>query len=980
MLTPSVRFGLTGLTLALFTTLALASPASAADITFEIPSGVPTDASYGATFTFDFDVKLPAGDYQSLVVALSFPTASFTVTGSGSPTSGEFGNAAAVSGGLTWSQVAPLDLTGGAATRRFRVIGRLDERENREGKPFGFSLSVTGNVTSTLPGTYAPVTQVPLTHTVTGHGTTTFSWEHYGSGNGAGAVMSGEATPRPGILRRFAFYPVNDGNAAIDSPVTYTTTFGSGYTFVRAFGDNWTPTFIPNPNDPSPDVVVDSAPVAWTAGAGTVVARSTKTNQPRPFYVDVFVPCAALGKTAEGSSDQGGAYAVSTTATATARHHDGTVLQSHSLVGTALGSPYDLTRACGQGGWLGKSAYDMSHAGQRHTWSVVVNPPFGVPSMSDAMIVDVIGAEVTDIAGAGSVNAGAFSAFSCNFSTFTGYFTVGEFLTRRATHCRAGYAGYQAGDTHLVHYAASWGPIDGTMQQVEVKSYFDISPTYIANNPGGHVDNTAYFNGTPQGFAAVGDTAVETGTEDPFEASASSDAFPSDTDWRTLMTRHGNRGAADTSPYIDANGGAAKAFAHVWQQDGLFVENPSFTISYPDGIILDAVPNLAWDSTWCFSAPSPATSPGSGPWTSPLAYGAGNAASPWALAGDACELVGELDFHVDPTYPWVDGQAITFVMRATAHGEPEQAKSLSYYAQVTTGMDVLLEGECWTDTSIVTTQAVSPPAPGLALYKATAVNRGSETLADMDLYFIVPPGGVFVSALTGPDFPSGAFLEVSHDGGSTWTSALPTAADASVTHVRLADFTVIGDGVLAKRPSFYVGIQAATSGALLEGGAWVETTTFSLGDTPVKEVTVDSSTCVVPCDCPDPTPTDSCSTGGCDAQGACIQVNEADGTSCSVSDACVTAAQCVSGACTPLEYRDCDDKNICTLADHCDSASGQCVSDAFDCSAPRVYLPVWMGGRGAGAVSCALTTTGTLACDQVGGVLTLRPNAGICGQ
>ncbi|MFO0748892.1 MAG: hypothetical protein U1F43_24985 [Myxococcota bacterium] len=939
----------------------------------------PDDANVGATFQVEITVHFPAGDYRQMALDVTLPSG-VSYVGSASPTTQEFDNSIAITGGRRWLQQNTLDFTGGAANRKFNITVSTATRTAREGTIKDFAVHLTGNVADDVGGNAVPVTYTPADHATTLHGTATFTWTAFGGGNGSGAILSDEATPRAGILRRFVFLPGNGGNALLDAPTTWSASFGSGYTFVRAFGSSWSSTFLPDPNNPNANLVVDSAPAPWTTGAATVAAHSLTANVGVAFYVDLFVPCDAFGKSQAESDAQGDAYLVNATAHAVQTDATGAVINTFDLTHAPIGA-LTLTSTCGQGGQVTKIEDGIVLGGTGFRWQLGIAPPFGVSVIHDAMLVDVLPPETEGVSLYGGNSSDTdFTRWTCNFSAFPGYFTAAEFLARRDANCRSGLA-FLPGDTHVVFFAPEWQAEDGALRPVTLWLMTRTSEAWARANPGMKLGNTVYFNGDVDVFADLGDTAVETGSEDPWEAARLSDPVPTSGTNNLSMSRNG----VPTNPgssLVDANGGAGKAYVHMAHGTGLYSSNPEIAMSYPPGIIVSGITDLTFQNC---SAGTPdaahQTSPGAGPWTSPAQWSAGDASEPWALAPDNCTLVGRIDFNVDPDYPWIDGQAITFNATGTADGAPAKTAAISFFAQVTTGMDVLLDGGCWTSAS-----PVQPPQPGLLLYQATAVNRGSDDLSDMELRFIVPQYGIYRIALPGPDFPAGSSLEVSRDHGTTWGPA-PTLADATVTDVRATGIDILGEGLSAKRPSFFVGIIADEDAptSTIDGGAWVRTDSFELGQTPTKEVGVDPSLCAAPCSCPDPTPADACSTGACDLNGACIVVNADNGTSCAIeADRCVTAAACQAGACTPTQVTACDDGTTCT-SDKCNPSTGQCgFSEVFDCKQDRpFYLPVSKDGKVVGAVVCHIVSEGNaefVKCDENGGRLVLhRDQANACG-
>jgi len=965
-------------TLALLVLSAAAAQAQTTPITFDFMPAAPTDVNINTGIRLDLNVYLPAGDYQGLVVKLDLPDR-VGLTGSASPVNAQFDNASVVAGDVVWNQQLPIDLTAGAAVRQFTAFLSTTELAGyvREGATANFVVTISGDHSDTVGGLYAPVNTVPLTHTVTWHGAANLGWNTYSIGALRG-YLSTEATPRTGVKRKLSFYAWNNGSALLDGPISIEANFGSGYTFISAT----------RRSNPTP---VDSSPTPWSAGPGTVQMTTDGANLSGFLDVELFIPCTAFGKTAEESAAQGDAYRVSASATATQLHQDGSVIEAFELTGAASG-PLDLTQSCGEGGGLTKSVYAITR-GIDVPWEMDLAPPFGVTVVENAMLVDILPPETREVVawdGPSSENPAVFTRWLCNFSAFpAGHFDSTEFLARRDANCRSGYGSFQVGDTHLVHFAEAWGSDDAVLAPVTFRVITRMDYAWVVANPGATIENTAYFNGDLDVFEDLGDTVPEVGTEDPWEAKRVSPGMMSTSTWSLDVSRRNsfNTGVAPSS--IDANAGTARVLVNLLYANGLNIQNPVVSMTYPEGIILDGVRGPGYGSwTTGSTCEGPGADhemgPGAGPWASPLSWSAGDTTVPYVLGPTqvtgCSNMWGELSFTVDRNYPWIDGEVMAFDATGNVDGGAQKTAATNFVVRVSTGMDVLLDGACWTDAS-----AIAPPEQGLQLFKATAVNRGSNDLGGLELRFIIPQDAVYRTALPGPDFPVDGIIEVSRDGGITWAAA-PTGADPTVTDVRVTDLEILGLGLAAPRPSFYVGLLADTPSALVTGGAWIRTDMYQLGQTPTKEVVVDASECAVPCTCPDPTPNDTCSTGGCNAQGDCIQVNEEDQASCQFQgDLCVTAAACSAGVCTATATTSCGDENTCTN-DSCDPETGLCgYRPVFDCTDKRpFYLPVSKDNKVVGAVLCWVVLEGgreTVRCDAEGDRLNLHEeHSRACGN
>lgn len=943
----------------------------------------PDEVNITTNFSVDIDVQLPAGDYSGLQLKVVYPSA-FEFVGSGSPTSGEFGDSVGISGGRAWNQEMTLDLSAGAGVRKFRITGHLNSNTVADGGPVTFTVTLTGQSSEVTGGPFAPFTTDPALHTTRGRGTGALIWQNSGSSFantttiGGGPIVSGETVPRPGVLRRFVFGTRNSGDARLGGTQTWTINGGAGYRFVRAFGHGWSTVTPANPDNASTSVTITSSHTPWQPLVGPITAVYTGFAEvPPSLFVDVFVPCDDFGRTPEQNTELAANYQFTGRVENTFVPYLGAPLPleiTHGPVGTL-----NLTNTCGQGGGVSKLEENVGFGGAGPRWRVIVNPPFGVSELEDAMLVDVLhpGVQAISQYDANATILDHFGAWVCNFDgVFTGYFTASQFLAERDTHCRAGYGNVLPTDTHIVYYTANWqGELGGPLLPVTayIETRFDAD--WARNNVGALVPNTAYFNASNDVFGAFGDTLVEATNEDPWEATDLSDPLPQDINGLVLDVSRDTNGGNVNSGLIDANGQTRVFYARV-RPTPIYPLNPRFSLTIPNGVeVLSVAPS---PTDFCVEFPTADHRVFPGDLTSStLTFGFGDTTAPWRLRSEGCRAGGNITFRLDSDYPFIDGEVITFAGVATSDSQvaADPTDSTTFTAVVTTGMDVRLEGGCWTGPEF----EVTPPRTGLILYKATAINRGREDLEAMELRFIVPAGSIYQTAFAGEDFPVGTALEVSRDNGTTWAVA-PTLPDATVTDVRIAGFSIEGLGVAAMRPTFYVAVLAIAPTGTIDGTAWVETPTANLGRTPEKVVQVDAESCEVPCECaPSLNP---CATSGCNELGECVDTLKDDGTSCVIEgDLCVLAAECTFGKCRATSRVECGDAQMCT-SDVCEPTTGECDNIAADCSNRPVFMPVLANGQPAGAVKCSLaqSPTGmTLECDTSDGVFNLHPRmVGVC--
>jgi len=815
---------------------ALAGPVAAQTILIEAPTTNPIADTALRAFDFDVTLQLPAGYYTGMKVVMVLPTNSKLVRlGTASPTSGEFDNAVynATANTLTWNQLLPLDLTAGAGVRKFRLNAHFDRYFTRVNTPFAFAVTGRGDVGTDELDLPAPFTDAVGEHTVTATGagaTLEFYYVNntsivrYGVIN-RGYGMSAEATPRPGQFRRYVFAVGNRSQAPIDAGTSWSIDLGDNLYFVAAGGAT-------NPQNFAEDLnfTFGGLPIPFTKATGPISATfdlAASDANIGTVWVDAFVPCDDLAKTSADAATLAPTYVTRGSSAATATDFLGNVA-SLSVQGGDIAGP-DLTLVCGSGGSLNKSEAFIGESGTRFGWQITLSPGVGVTSISDAMIVDELPAETIAIDhyshSSFTYNTESFTYYYCDFDgVFTGQFGVAQFLAQRDARCRT--TGFVVGDTHMVMFAPEFAANAGESLG-SVASFFwtTVSMAWSEANIGARLSNRAYFNGTTI-YGARGDTILEVTNEDPWEDLQASDLVP---DLSSML----NVGTWTITSPVDANGGSGTA---IFTLDNLITGrwpiNPHIEIDVPAGVTITQVLLPQLFSANCESPLLPGTIP-TGPFTSgTIAFTIGSAAEPWRWAPDACSTYMHVAFTVDPSYPFIDRQAIPFVVRATADAPTGVAtKTYNSTVLVTTGMDVQLASECW--EAAVDPLVPAPPAAGLGLFRAVAVNRGSDDLDDIELRYTVPANATYVTAFPGEDFPAGVSLQVSRNGGSTW-SALPAGTDSAVTDVRIQGFSIEGLGVNALRPSFYVGVLPTGDGSVI-GSAWMETQTNQLGRTPTKE-------------------------------------------------------------------------------------------------------------------------------------------------
>ncbi len=939
----------------------------------------PTEVAMSSGFTLDFDVQLPAADYSGLELKVLFPSG-VTFVGGGSPTSGEFSNATQVTGGRAFSQVMPLDLTGGAGVRKFRLVLNLAGSLHNDGTPLTFAVTLTGSSSATTGGPPAPIGTAPVDYTIVARGTSTFAWSSLSGAvantitSGGGPLLSGEAVPRPGVMRRFVFGARNTGTTLTGGPQNWTVSGGSGYIFIRAFGHGWTRTTVANPNNPSSNFNVTSAHAPWAPLVGPITATYTGTaTVPPALYIDVFVPCDDYGRTPEQNTLLAPDYELTASVTNRFVTYDGVVTPVSVEHGPA-GAP-DLTAVCGQGGSLTKSEEGLTLGGSAARWRLNLSPPFGVAEFEDAMVVDILPGDAISVTpySTGNNLLTSFTAWVCNFDgILPTQFDVSDFLTERDLHCREGFDAFIPGDTHLVFYTPSWSDPSGVLASARTYLQTNFDPEWSRENEGLRHRNTTYFNGTSALFGGFGDLEEEVGSEDPWEFSVLSPPIPADINGLVLDVSRDVDGDNTATPLIDANGQSRVVYARV-RPSGIFPWNPWMQLEIPDGVeVLAADPSPEAN---CVDFPPPEHRFFPSDLTqNPLEFTFGDGDSPWRLGVEGCRAGVNLTFRLDPDYPFIDGQQVVFFGTAGSDSQvaPNLTDSTSFTAVVTTGMDIALEGDCWT----AEVDGVSPPDEGLILFKTTAVNRGSQALDEMELRFVVPAGSSYQTAFPGSDFPLGAILEVSRDGGTTWAPA-PTLPDATITDVRIAGFSIEGLGFEAPRPSFYVAVQSNAPTGFVAGQAWAETPTAALGRTAIEEVVVDAEACEPECVCPPSS--NPCEVVACDTERTCVATTVDDGTTCAVpTDLCVLAASCQAGVCTPTQRVVCNDQDMCTT-DACNPLSGLCTAAEPDCTERAIYMPVTSQGVAVGAIRCDLVPRANglvLECDTRDGTFVLHPDQG----
>jgi len=822
----SLRFPLATTLAATF--LGLGAAAHAQTLLVEGPTA---PAQIGNNFDIDVTLQLPEGYYTGIQVKVTLPPTSvplITQIGSASPTSGEFDNATynGTTRTYTWNQIMPLDLTAGAGVRKFRVVARPERWRTDDHQPFEFTITATGDVSATVEGPAAPFADLDDSYEVTATGTSGIGFGHgiNETVTNLGWGVSSESTPRTGLFRRFIFPRANTGYTPLDADSTWDVTLGANYIFVRAYGTTGHSSTTEVAN-----IVIDQAPAAWTAvGSTHVIARLTSgviAENASNLMVEVFVPCAHLGQSASDAAENAPLYTGQAITSATSTDFLGTEVEVSDTSGLLAGPT--LTTVCGEGGGVGKVEEDIVGNGRQAAWRATISVPAGTVSVTNAMLVDLLPPETTAVSFPSSTltyGVEDFTRYFCNFAgVFTGYFDTTQFLTERDAHCHASFV---AGDTHLVFWSDLWQAADNSFSSFSQYYTTQVSAAWLAANEGTRIRNTVYFNGATN-YGARGDTAVETGTEDPWEASVLSDPFPSDQGVVVI-------GSPTVSALIDANGGNGSFtfdisddtnFASVW--------NPVLTVQVPPGVII-----TNRTITYNCAAPIDVDLPAS-PYTDrPLVYAFGSLANPYYLDG-GCNIRVATTLTLDASYPFIDRQPLGFIGSVIGGNDATPAtRTVTHRPLVTTGIDVQLESSCY--TAPVDPYVPAPATPGMALFRAIAINRGSENLSEIELRFIVPANTTYVDAFVGPDFPAGVSIEVSRNGGSTW-GAPPSGPDATVTDVRIIGFGIEGLGLSALRPSFYVAVMPTGLGAVV-GHAWMETPSFSLGRTPEKETPFEACT------------------------------------------------------------------------------------------------------------------------------------------
>ncbi|MCA9516443.1 MAG: hypothetical protein KC635_15995 [Myxococcales bacterium] len=962
-----------------------------------------TDANINSTFDVIIVVDFGPGVYKNLALQVNWT--GLSPQASASPVGREFEEADTLgSTGYRWLQYVTPPVSGdpnddrrwltvpegAVAKRQFRITVSSARFADLDLAQRSFTVALSGDLAPAQTAAYvqdlidndelemldgltyeADATIPNAVHTITMHGTTTFTWAGYENASGNLVGRFGQDGTTTGISRRFVFAPINKGTAKMGSPVDFDVTWGSGYQYVRAGVGIYAPTYNYGFTlDPDKVVLDTPAPTAWAAGAGSLSGTTVEDLQTatvggnatggtrQAMFVELFIPCSAFGKTQAESDAQQAQYAVSANAATEWVDADGTVEQPYSLTGPAIGAT-DLTKTCGEGAAMSLTHYYPAPVdpGYRFDWLTRITTPFGVSSYTRAMLAYPIPVDIVSVSNPSS--SPLSGVWRCNFSTFPGSFTIDEFLGRRDSFCEPGLGAVgtasAAGHDTVVYY----GENESVGLSLSGYLYTDYTYAYALAHPGETHVQTSFF---------VGETAVF-GTFE-LSDSAVSPPIPSTGTVALQMGRDNNWNGSDAPETInlDANAGVGNLYVRMIANTGLYQYNPAFAVSWPDGVIIDEIYALEPATV------TPATSP-SAPYTSPAAWSAGSASEPYLLTGN---VWGRVRFHVDPAYPWIDGQRINFSGVGAAEDGPDVTATTYYIANVATGMDFQISGGCWAEEAWAGWNAdeayVAPPnaQEGLLVYKATAINRGRDALTDMELRFVMPPASdaTFVTAFAGADMPSAAVISYSYDHGASWTTSI--LSTDGITDVRATGIDIPGDGLDAPRPALYVGVLPTVSATTVTGSGWAYTDTFELGATQTKTAEVDATACRAACVCDER----ACQTYTCDAEGTCVYANVADNTLCAYegSDLCVLSAGCRAGACVAAETVSCGDGDACTDV-ACDPATGQCASSpVVDCNANGLpfYLTVTNDvQRVQGAVVCYVQG-GVLSCDAPGGTFALH--------
>lgn len=713
---------------------------------------------------------------------------------------------------------------------------------------------------ATLGGTYTPTAGTATTLAVTSNTAVTATtanatWTHWNAGL---SDYSWYVHPSlgPGALITYDLRQATTGWQPIAEGYTYRMDLGTGLYFVRAYSDynnGWPP---PGSNP----LVIDEQPVELTTVGGGVVRAHMPAGatlgandlrqpsnsdyphgHPAHLYVQAFVPCSAIPLSSAALSSA--PYLVDISSTAHFRTPGGGIGPELSVMTPGVQAPSGMVggpRGCFEGGGLDKY-YDGETVGPdiNDAFNLAVEPPKATLPI-EAMLVDLIPAGMSDVSPS---NAVGFTTYYCVLTPGT-QFSIATFVgSYLGGPCKTTKPADPTTVTHVVWYDADWGA-GGAIGTLYANVYLRIPADFVA---GGSRDlvNVSYFNGRAEmdgahaGLESLGDQdpATHRGNTDPWQDSvthhvvAGSEPYPEE---RTDYTTNTHLMAPGDFRFVDQ-----RFYVNRWREPA---RNPTVTTTVPTGVLIEAPPGQGpaiqttmYDSGECDALPpgprlhEPSTT------ERPLVWHFGTQADPYRMRYYC--IYTRVWFRTDPTYPWINGQAVDITHTITAENSlvvPPAALVQHFTMAVPPEVQVEVKPACAQEPD---ESGAFPPA-----FVVSTTNTAGAALSNVSTTFTVPRAGVdggtgdatFAGVSIMGTMPPGASFQVSADGTSFGPLGSIVAGD--VTHVRLGAFGLAPFGAPV---SFIVHLATtAASDTTLVGRARIVSDQIANGDSGASEAFV----------------------------------------------------------------------------------------------------------------------------------------------
>ena len=821
---------LASIALPFFATVALATPAAAAeldlDMQFVAPGApytgdqTPIDTPFTMVLSYNFDPHV----WTNVTLTLTLPnkvTHPRIAIGATAVPPNTFAPGVVTAGQsdfITWvgTPAANTGISGQI------VVNLTAESWNNgsfgasiDGTPYAFTATLTG----TSDGAAQPESAT-VVGTRTGVGQAAVDWQYYAYSYGSSASKPHETTGERGMLFRYNFRYRNCGSNPVVPNSSITVDLGSQLQLARHWaGDNngaYPGSFIAMPTD-GPLTPPGTNGEIWSTTPGT--PSQVSVNHPyelggppgcaytNNYYVELWASCESLAARYNATDLTPWTFSG---AASLAEPHWGAANTAVTI------PPYQwVTQTlpnvrCGDVLGLNKE-YDHNPPGQTNyaslgasrLWTINFGLPNGVSAVQDFLFVDVLPMHGTDTYI--SINPSDFvAALTPYFCTLTpgayldpanvpGYITSGQ--------CKPAITGLPGPYFYYWHAAPSqsidavshfiyWGSYEATNDQGMISNYFyeyTIVPENldVASLGDGMLHNYAYVTGladldfnsaTPP--TRFGNFVPEVGTEDPYEDKGSARVV--DYACPTGYFHDSYSGPRTLSP-----GDCSWATFLLYSvQPFKPSKNLGLQVEVPDGVeVVDT--DFYYDIySPCIENPDVGVTEPAPPFSDPLL---------WQLGGDDGDCSQPYDttlvrvlFCADPNTAFTNGQGLTFTLDLLANDNDPQPPDVcpAYTRHSTTTFTMLVPAEM--------SETVAPLCreDGGISFKAGARNTGGIDLVDVVPMFTLPRAatgsgadtvyqGVTNVVTSGQPY----VVEGSVD-GLAWT-ADPTPGDTSIRYVRL---------------------------------------------------------------------------------------------------------------------------------------------------------------------------------------------------